>query len=192
MLELFQDGVEAVLERVRLKELRSGAGMEEQALSPRSYVLLERIRQGRSKVDVPFPVLRLHVRLDHSALGFLPNVQRAKVRADVFAHFEPERFPGPQRPTTSQESVKHPILTIGRFKNLRYALDGSGGLALVSDEWRVDKLLVPRPREDWLSLLVDRGRDDALYDVRVIPNRRRRQFGNVVHELFHGHVIDLG
>ena len=67
-----------------------------------------------------------------------------------------------------------------------------GGLALVSDEWRVDKLLVPRPREEWLSFLVDRGRDDALHDVRVVPNRCRRQFGNVVHKLFHGHVIDLG
>lgn len=122
MFEILEDGVEAVLECVRLEQLGSGRGVEEKALSPRADMLFEHIRQARAKIDVPLPVLRFQVWLNIAALRLLPDVERAAILADVLADLEPESFPGPYRTTAGQECVEHAILSLSSFKYFRHSL----------------------------------------------------------------------
>ena len=58
-------------------------------------------RQGRAKIDVALSVLRLHVRLDYSSLGFLSDVECSAIVGDVLSNLEAESFSGSHWTTSS-------------------------------------------------------------------------------------------
>ena len=95
VLDLFQDGMKAVLKSVRLEELLPRRGAKQK---PRGACLVPRA----SSLDW----------LDFAALRFLANVERTAVFRDVLANFEAERFSGPQRATAPKECVMNTKLSV--------------------------------------------------------------------------------
>jgi hypothetical protein len=71
VLKLLQDGMEAVLKRVRLKKLRASRGLEQKPRSARADEILKHRRKRRAKIDFACAVPGLQVSLDDSAFCFL-------------------------------------------------------------------------------------------------------------------------
>src|SRR5438132_11315941 len=77
MLKLLQDGMEAVLTRVRLKKLRASRGLKQKPRSARADEILKHRRKRRAKIDFACAGLSLQVSLDNSAFCLLLNLQSA-------------------------------------------------------------------------------------------------------------------
>ena len=86
--------MEAVLQRVRLEELVAGRGAEQKPRGPRANKVPQHAGKGRAQVDVPPTVSSLHVVLDDSPFGLLPDVKSAAVIGDVLANLKPKRLAG--------------------------------------------------------------------------------------------------
>jgi hypothetical protein len=98
VLKLLQDGMEAVLKRVRLKKLRAGRTLEQQPRSASADEILKHRRKRRAKIDFACAVLGLQVSLDDSAFCFLLNVKRTEVWRDMLADFKPKCLSSAERP----------------------------------------------------------------------------------------------
>jgi transposase InsO family protein len=93
VFQLFQDGVETVLEGVRLKELIACRGAEQKPGRAVADVVSKHLRERRTEVHIPandFSItLRLgaasgfRVRLNHSARSFLAYIERTAVFGNV-------------------------------------------------------------------------------------------------------------
>jgi len=112
-----------------------------------------------------YAVLRLEVRLDFPALGFLLDAEGSEVWRDVLIDFKAKALSCPKRSTSSQESIEH-------FEPSSSTIDDSGNasvirtrLPLVFDDGRIYILLVPLAWKQFFAVFVDRRCHDPLRDV---------------------------
>ena len=113
------------------------------------------------------------------------NVERTAIIADVLADLEAERLAGAKRTTPREQCVEHAVLSGSFFENRLDSFFVCRRLILMLYHWRVDVLFVPSAWEQLFPFIVDGRSNHRFHDVRVVPNRRGRQFGNVFYKVSH-------
>src|SRR5260370_14426212 len=139
--------MKTVFESVRLEELRTGRGLEQQPRSACANEVLKHRRKCRAEIDFAGAVFGLHASLDEAAFCLLLNVQGAAIWGDTLADFESKRLAGTERPTAGEKRVEHLILPFRTLQNRCNAVPSCGWLALDVNDMSVDIFLVPLPRK---------------------------------------------
>jgi len=105
---------------------------------------------------------------------------------------EAECFPGPHRPTAREQRIQGAIRFFSFLQNRCHFAPVNGGLVLLIHLWKINEFVVPVSHEERLAPHVSRRSHHGFDDIHVVASRRRRQQGNMINELFHGEVGDVG
>src|SRR5207302_11030018 len=96
------------------------------------------------------------------------------------------------RASSGDQRIQLAIRLCGFLQNHCHFVLLNGWLVLCVHLWNVDKAIVPISLEKWFAFYVPRRGYNGFDDIHVIANGRRRQRGNMINELFHGEVGDVG
>jgi hypothetical protein len=78
------------------------------------------------------------------------------------------------------------------LQNRGHFVPVNGRLVLFVYFWNVNEFVVPVSHEKRFSSHVSRRSHNGFDDIHVVANCRRRQGGNMIDELFHGGVSNVG